>query len=305
MTMTGNNNNKSIGYNKNKSNFKKNYFFQTFSNIKSKNQITMGDSDYDDRDNNNSEILKKNVERLFLENIQWKICLFYFFTCTYIMVMFQLSIEFKKPSEEILYDSLFHLFKEIPDSEGIIEMLVNGTLLYTMIRIYTLEKKKGHLVLCHALTTAGTCYLLRGIVLSSTLLPNPFPNCDSMLDPKQPLMLNGLLVFLKIKRTCNDVMFSGHSMSLALFSAISWQYFKKTEAIFVTLFASFAAFFIISARFHYTSDVIVGASISLLVFYLIESRYIIACNELKYQKKQSIILKYFLPIAHDLNLSMV
>ena len=292
-------------YNRNKNIIKKKFFYEKFPGTKLKRKLSiMEDSDYDDR-NNSVQIIKRNVEQLFLKSTHWKLCLFYFFTCTYIMVMFQLSIEFKKPSEEILYDSLFHLFKEIPDAEGIIEMLVNGTLLYILIRIYTLDKKKGHLVICHALLTAGTCYLLRGFILSSTLLPNPFPNCDSMLNPKQPLMVNAIFVVLKIKRTCNDVMFSGHSMSLALFSSISWQYFKKTEAVFVTIFTSFAAFFIISARFHYTSDVIVGAVISLLVFYLIEAQYKIACHVAEHQKKESIILKYFLPPLENFNFTMV
>lgn len=272
---------------KNESSIKSNIILNSGNNNNNTNGNIVSDNSDGVRDND----CNRNINAMKY----FKTCFIYFIICTYIMIMFQLSIEFKAPKQVILYDSLFNFFREIPDSEGIIEMLVNVTFIYTIARICMLGKSVRIIAICHVLLTVGTCYILRGVILSSTLLPNPFPNCDSMLDQKHPLLFNAFLVLIKFRRTCNDVMFSGHSMSLVVFSCISWYYFKRIEALIVSFVSFIAAIFIISARFHYTCDVLIGGLIGIFVFHLILYKYQIQCQFAKYHKRKSILLKYFIP----------
>ncbi len=199
----------------------------------------------------------------------------YFFGCAYIMVLFQLSIEFKEEEPEnsnhILGDVLFDVLPYIKNSEKLVEILINVALLYTLGRLFTFPASKRHEILQHALTTAGTVYLFRGVTLALTPLPNPFPNCESGLHPENPMMFNALLVVLKLKRTCKDVLFSGHAMSLTLCILVVHKYYTKSEFIGMGVYCCIGYLLVVATKFHYSVDVELGIVITVLVFLMLDA----------------------------------
>ena len=73
--------------------------------------------------------------------------------------------------------------------------------------------------------------------------------------------------FNKIFNTCNDYMFSGHTVHVISF-LLFILYFSKNiiEKIILICFAIFLLFIIINSRMHYTSDIIVAVIITFLLF---------------------------------------
>lgn len=138
----------------------------------------------------------------------------------------------------------------------------------------------------------GALFVLRGLCISVTLLPNPDHNC--YLEYQDSINLFTLAFYALIKRinTCADVMFSGHSVNTTL-AALVWHYYSHVstfratseqykaepqrqsevlsaavrlcdiEKILAWAFSLTIYILIISTRFHYTIDVVVGAGFSL------------------------------------------
>lgn len=204
----------------------------------------------------------------------------FFLTSTYIMMVFQLSVEFQKEAAVeavVLDDVFFGILPQLQDSEWLIEALINLGLVCTLVRVWVLNqtKKQRERAYCHAFTCGAVVYLLRAVVLFVTPLPNPYPNCVSGLVAHDPFMWNALLVVLRIHRTCHDVLFSGHSMSLSLYVCVFAWYVKRTwETVAVAAYASITAVLIVSSHYHYTVDVILGVFITSTTFALLYERHI-------------------------------
>lgn len=206
----------------------------------------------------------------------------YFYLCTYVMVVVQLSIEFRKETTPVLdNDVLFDLLPEIRDAETLVELVVNGALFYTLGSILIrLRGRKRKQALCHAFVVGGSVYLLRAAVLASTPLPNPFLGCDTQLSQDTPMAVNALLVVLKMRRTCRDVMFSGHAMSLSLFAMVARYYLSKTEGVLLSVYAAGGCVLLAVTRFHYTADVLVAVFITVPLFLVVDMYYRYALQRL-------------------------
>jgi hypothetical protein len=97
------------------------------------------------------------------------------------------------------------------------------------------------------------------------LLPNPYPSCKSKYYDNIPAA--ALLVMFGIEKTCFDVLFSGHSVVIMLYTCF---FFRYTENIYlkcaifpITLMASV---FIVATHFHYAIDVLYGELVAVFVF---------------------------------------
>ena len=149
----------------------------------------------------------------------------------------------------------------------------------------------------------GMLFILRGMCISVTLLPNPDHKC--LLEYSDRANLFKLAFYALVKRinTCADVMFSGHSVNATLAALIWHQYshistFRTAsmmtnnathrskqssnrysyqsqvlaqrigccdaEKLLVWAFTLTIYVLIISTRFHYTVDVLVGTAFTLL-----------------------------------------
>lgn len=208
-------------------------------------------------------------------------------------------------SDRVLSDVLFSVFTVHFDRgqdrwhERMLDALVNWALLYCLLRCAFVsntqlirfehhaddgdgERRRVPMpIACyryiskqtpmqHALLAMGFVYLLRGVVLFSTHLPNPFQECQSTIDPADGWIANSLHVLLKTKVTCADVMFSGHAASLALFSMMALRYFSRIEAALMCVYSAVTCALLAIFHFHYTCDVIVGCVVSVLCFSMID-----------------------------------
>jgi|688.fasta_scaffold455635_2 hypothetical protein len=110
----------------------------------------------------------------------------------------------------------------------------------------------------------GILFIGRVVLLSVTQLPPALPGCSTI---KTGDKLH-FRVFGKGWHECLDYMYSGHSLHcvlIALFTLfLSNSIIEKTLIILATLVE---LVFIIGSRMHYTSDVLVGTLISILVFF--------------------------------------
>ena len=76
-----------------------------------------------------------------------------------------------------------------------------------------------------------------------------------------------------INKTCNDLFFSGHSISLSI-SFYIWFYYNNLKNIILKLFFNFlfliiyiiGLFIFIISHFHYSIDVLIGSILSIFLF---------------------------------------
>lgn len=192
----------------------------------------------------------------------------YFILCTFLMVIIQVIIECNQYNNQniILNDIMFKLFPvNIYKSEELIELLVNISVIYVIIRAFW-EKNTKHRLFQQAFITIGTVYILRAVVLSSTQLPNPYKQCNSMINTDTPILINILSVMMKLKRTCSDVLFSGHAMTMTLLILLARDFFSDMEYLIMGVYSISTCVLIIISKFHYTVDVVIGIIITFLIY---------------------------------------
>ena len=107
-------------------------------------------------------------------------------------------------------------------------------------------------------------FIGRVILLSVTQIPPALPGC-STVNKGDSLYFN---IFRKGWNECLDYMYSGHTIHcvlVALFTLyLSTNTFEKTLVILATVIE---LVFIIGSRIHYTSDVLVGTLVTILIFF--------------------------------------
>lgn len=127
-------------------------------------------------------------------------------------------------------------------------------------------------------------FILRGITISVTSYPSPNPVCD---DETKHFWGEKGYVYVAMSslptKACGDLMFSGHTAMLTLLLLFEYNYdiWPKINAIKIIQLAKtlIGYYSIISCRSHYTSDVIVGIIVTVLLFitsqtYFPTSKYI-------------------------------
>jgi len=133
----------------------------------------------------------------------------------------------------------------------------------------------------------GILWALRGISIVSTVLPNPDRTCTPKITFPNNIFMeawaNMPWVFWHSELTCEDVLFSGHTVGLTLGTLVFMRYEQWTPWFgasaraglqsMVTLLrialmsqALIGYYVIIASKFHYSADVLVGFLMTLMIF---------------------------------------
>lgn len=108
-------------------------------------------------------------------------------------------------------------------------------------------------------------FIGRVVILSVTQLPPALPGCSTVKPGEKLHYLNALK---ESWHMCIDYMYSGHtlhSVIIVLFILyLSKSWVEKSIAIFAVIIEMVL---IIGSRIHYTADVLVGALVSILIFF--------------------------------------
>jgi len=148
----------------------------------------------------------------------------------------------------------------------------------------------------------GLLWAFRGIMVISTVLPNPEKTCKSAISFPGNVLLEALanmpFVFWKSELTCHDVIFSGHAVAVTLATMTylhydeqaPWRQFQAwprwlscciitprcliNAVVVANMFLSL--FVIINSKVHYTADVLIGFAASALAFQAYHAAVVVA-----------------------------
>lgn len=143
-----------------------------------------------------------------------------------------------------LYDVCHNLFGEIdPYYHNLTDMWINFLLLVIIIKKETRNDILNFVIVC------ALSYIIRPIIFSSTLMPSSVKNCKT-----------------KNRRSCNDMMYSGH-ITLTLLSLLFLWKHNIIDTYVVILGTLIPSYIILATKNHYTSDIIVSIIINTLLFF--------------------------------------
>mmetsp|Transcript_52562 Transcript_52562/g.112090 ORF Transcript_52562/g.112090 Transcript_52562/m.112090 type:complete len:402 (+) Transcript_52562:159-1364(+) len=148
------------------------------------------------------------------------------------------------------------------------------------------------------LTIWGMVWFTRSLTIIVTPLPNPDRSCEPIITWPNNIFMEALWIMLGQDLTCQDVMFSGHTVALTLPMMFLFQYIPITPWSSFGLSRSWLSlnsfvrmvgyaiiligyYFIAGSRFHYTLDVLVGALVVVTMFSAYHNRI-----ELTWLRKQ-------------------
>eukprot|EP00401_Gymnodinium_catenatum_P039367 CAMPEP_0117490084 /NCGR_PEP_ID=MMETSP0784-20121206/17369_1 /TAXON_ID=39447 /ORGANISM="" /LENGTH=422 /DNA_ID=CAMNT_0005284833 /DNA_START=65 /DNA_END=1330 /DNA_ORIENTATION=- len=180
-------------------------------------------------------------------------------------------------------------------------------------------------VFCRYLTCWGLLWLCRAFTILVTPLPNPDLTCKPSVTFPNNIWLEAW-AFLPIdprywERTCQDVLFSGHTAVITLSVLFFFKYSAAAPWFESTVDASACCsrvtvinivgcavllsgyYFIIASRFHYTIDVLIGAMMTFMVVqgYHYAIRVVWLPSQPRFRPHNAILRWYELH-AKDLNL---
>jgi hypothetical protein len=173
---------------------------------------------------------------------------------------------------------------------------VGATLVLTIVRFVITARRM--IIFRRFLLILGWMFLLRGVCISVTMLPNPLAGCVASTADSGSAFAQGFLIMVLARKTCADVLFSGHTVNLTL-AALTWHTYSHIAPIAVggrldsllcgcnavplhgpasaqdlarctiVKTAAWAAaacgyFVIIATRFHYTIDTLVALVLTVL-----------------------------------------
>lgn len=139
-------------------------------------------------------------------------------------------------------------------------------------------------ILCRVIIMWGIMWFLRGLCIVVTPLPNPHLTCEPIITYPDNIFLEAFAIFLMGDLTCQDVMFSGHTVAVTLGALTTAKYWSRApwrtsdaaeegpwsfntfvDTVLI-IWAITGYYFIIASHFHYTVDVVVAAVLTCLVF---------------------------------------
>jgi len=144
-------------------------------------------------------------------------------------------------------------------------------IIYSIIRLITLNPK----YIGDVLILISILFILRIITFTVTNIPPTYSLQKNKQLCKYKIFGKHFgFSFNNITHTCNDYMFSGHTVHIVSF-LLFILYFSKNiiEKIILTFIALLILFFIINSRMHYTSDIVVAIIITFLLFNYLRLKY--------------------------------
>jgi len=197
-------------------------------------------------------------------------------------------------NEKILKDIGFQIIPyNCPKSPNNIQtLIIKYNLLINLV--LCLFKNDGMFKIQRFMHMTSCTLILRGITISLTSYPTPNPVCNEVT---KDFWGETGYVYVAMSslptRACGDLMFSGHTAILTILFLFEYNYdiWPNINAIKIIQVAKtlIGYYSIISCRSHYTSDVIVGIIITILLFitgqtYFPTSKYI-SNIEMRQQEK--------------------
>jgi len=118
--------------------------------------------------------------------------------------------------------------------------------------------------LVNLLWMIGLLFIGRVVLLTVTQIPPAVPHCSSV-KKNQPIHFK---IFREGWNECLDYMYSGHTIHCVLIALFTlFLSTNMSEKIFIIIATIIELLLIISARMHYTADVLVGALVTILMFF--------------------------------------
>jgi hypothetical protein len=151
---------------------------------------------------------------------------------------------------------------------------------------FLVSRRLRYVFLRRRLFIQGVIFVLRAVSISVTPLPNPYPFCQAPAQ-QSGAGITALLIMLGLVKTCNDVMFSGHAVSITLSALFlywhadfdrfrggsirdSWLRVVLVVSKVVIVIGWMAGLLtVVGTKFHYSLDVFIGALIAALTFLLL------------------------------------
>lgn len=140
-------------------------------------------------------------------------------------------------------------------------------------------------VLCRWFTLLGVLFFFRSFSIISTVLPNPDDTCEPRTSHPNHLLIEAWSIFTHKDLTCQDVLFSGHTVAITLSGLFIMEYVPKSPwfagsllsrhkwlstlsilNIACSLYLVVGWYVVSATHFHYTADVFLGALMSILIF---------------------------------------
>lgn len=177
-------------------------------------------------------------------------------------------------------------FAVIPHYDGayageIVDAMVALFTIFTVVFLLVTPKRNKHIR--RLLWCTSVLYLLRSFTISMTVFPNPYKQCEWTMNIKDIdlvdtysytwlFVMDFLDILLMKTKTCGDVMYSGHT-ALVTSMAMCWIISCKKLAVRLVIISISIVILlsVISTRFHYTDDVLIGSVITILVYYAYSS----------------------------------
>ena len=172
------------------------------------------------------------------------------------------SINMTAPfNKEPLYDVLFYYLPQIPSYISDAFLILLAT--YFVCRWLFTDRTKIH----NFLKMMSWIFVVRLCCFGSTTVPFPTSNCNTR-QVTDPIIWNVFPYLSEYhNHSCYDLMFSGHAAHITLIWLFTMIYTSTNyEKILMTVLAFIGNLTIIASRIHYTHDVIIGTTISILMF---------------------------------------
>jgi len=188
----------------------------------------------------------------------------------------------------IMYDVSFEYLPYFPDTTPA-DIIAALPAIICIVRflIFAGPMSLRWTIVCRVLIMWGVLWVLRGLCIVTTPLPNPDFTCVPRITYPDNVFLEAFAIFpglIADDLTCQDVMFSGHTVGMTLWAQVAAKYWSKApwrasdateegpgsfntfiDAVMILIVIA-GMYFIIASHFHYTVDVIVAAVLACLVF---------------------------------------
>eukprot|EP00928_Gymnodinium_smaydae_P023553 TRINITY_DN19398_c0_g1_i1.p1 TRINITY_DN19398_c0_g1~~TRINITY_DN19398_c0_g1_i1.p1 ORF type:complete len:321 (-),score=36.76 TRINITY_DN19398_c0_g1_i1:266-1192(-) len=184
-----------------------------------------------------------------------------------------------------LYDFFFVILPHVKKSHYA-DWIVYGLNALVALRFYIIPGPRSLriAILQRWMLCFGILFLLRGFSIFCTVLPNPDSTCVPQIKYPDNIWLEAWRLVAYQDLTCQDVLYSGHTVHITLCCLIWFEYSPRApwsrneqdtrEYLIETMIIPFVSVlvgifsygFIIATHFHYTVDVFLGSCMTIFVF---------------------------------------
>jgi len=139
-------------------------------------------------------------------------------------------------------------------------------------------------IFCRWFLLRGLMFRFRSFSIIATALPNPDYTCKPRITYPENLGMEAMAVVLRMDLTCQDVLYSGHTVAITmamlfiakyspksplchnLFTGVGWFSRHSMLQVGCIIYCIFGYYCIIASHFHFTVDVFVAALMCFFVF---------------------------------------